>query len=102
MRAAEFARADANEPHLDLGPVALGGMFEEMQRTPKEYELLGRFAALPGRAFSREYLLRQLWGYDFDGFDHIVDSHMTRLRKKLGPLGEKIATVWSVGYRFAP
>jgi DNA-binding response OmpR family regulator len=74
----------------------------ELDLTPKEFELLALFAAHPGRAFSRDYLLQQLWGYDFDGFDRTVDSHVTRLRKKLGPLGEKIATVWSVGYRFVP
>jgi DNA-binding response OmpR family regulator len=70
--------------------------------TPKEYELLALFAAHPGRAFSREYLLQQLWGYDYDGIDRTVDSHVTRLRKKLGPLGEKLTPVWGVGYRFAP
>lgn len=74
----------------------------ELELTPKEYELLVLFAAHPGRAFSREYLLKTIWGYDFDGFDRTVDTHITRLRKKLGPLGEKIATVWSVGYRFTP
>lgn len=74
----------------------------ELELTPKEYELLVLFAAHPGRAFSREYLLKTIWGYDFDGFDRTVDTHITRLRKKLGPLGERIATVWSVGYRFSP
>jgi len=57
-------------------------------------------ASHPGRAFSREFLLQQLWGYDYDGFDRTVDTHMTRLRKKLGGLGEKIVTVWGIGYRF--
>jgi DNA-binding response OmpR family regulator len=74
----------------------------ELDLTPKEYDLLALFAAHPGRAFSREYLLQQIWGYDYDGFDRTVDSHMTRLRRKLGPLGEKILTVWGVGYRFVP
>jgi DNA-binding response OmpR family regulator len=74
----------------------------ELDLTPKEYELLVLFAAHPGRAFSREYLVEHVWGYDYDGFDRTVDTHMTRLRKKLGPLGEKIVTVWGVGYRFVP
>ena len=78
---------------------ALDGV--ELFLTPKEFELLALFAGHPGRAFSREYLLKSIWGYDFDGFDRTVDTHITRLRKKLGPLGEKIVTVWSVGYRFA-
>jgi DNA-binding response OmpR family regulator len=70
--------------------------------TPREFDLLHLFAAHPGRAFSREYLVERLWGYDYDGFDRTVDSHITRLRKKLGPLGEHIVTVWGVGYRFVP
>lgn len=78
--------------------VLLNGI--ELDLTPKEFDLLALLAAHPGRAFSREFLLQQLWGYDYDGFDRTVDTHITRLRKKLGPLGEKIVTVWSVGYRF--
>jgi len=72
----------------------------ELDLTPKEFNLLMLLATHPGRAFSREFLLEQIWGYDYDGFDRTVDSHMVRLRKKLGPLGEKIVTVWGVGYRF--
>jgi DNA-binding response OmpR family regulator len=72
----------------------------ELDLTPKEFELLLLLASHPGRAFSREFLLQHLWGYDYDGFDRTVDSHITRLRKKLGTVGEKIVTVWSVGYRF--
>jgi DNA-binding response OmpR family regulator len=78
--------------------VTLDGM--ELDLTPKEYELLLLLASHPGRAFSREFLLQHLWGYDYDGFDRTVDTHMTRLRKKLGTVGEKIVTVWGVGYRF--
>ena len=62
--------------------VALDGV--EFDLTPKEYELLLLLASHPGRAFSREFLLQHLWGYDYDGFDRTVDTHITRLRKKLG------------------
>jgi len=72
----------------------------EVELTPKEYDLLVLLASHSGRAFSREFLLRTLWGYDYDGFDRTVDTHIVRLRKKLGPVGEQIATVWGVGYRF--
>ena len=72
----------------------------EVDLTSREYDLIVLLASYHGRAFSREYLLQKLWGYDFDGFDRTVDTHVTRLRKKLGPLGEKITTVWGVGYRF--
>lgn len=68
--------------------------------TLKEYDLLVLLTNHPGRAFSREFLLERLWGDDYEGFDRTVDTHIMRLRKKLGPVGEKIATVWGVGYRF--
>lgn len=79
--------------------VTLGGT--EIDLTPKEFDLLALLAGHPGRAFSREFLLERLWGYGYDGFDRTVDTHIVRLRKKLGPLGERIATVWGVGYRFS-
>jgi len=68
--------------------------------TPKEFELLLLFAANPGRAFNREFLIERIWGGEFDGFDRAVDNHIRRLRHKLGDYGDKIATVWGVGYRF--
>lgn len=71
----------------------------ELDLTPKEFELLQLFVEHPGRAFSREFLVERIWGYEYDGFERTVDTHITRLRKKLGPLGDKIVTVWGVGYR---
>src|SRR5690242_45571 len=71
----------------------------ELDLTPKEFELLQLFIEHPGRAFSREFLVERIWGYEYDGFERTVDTHITRLRKKLGPLGDKIITVWGVGYR---
>ena len=71
-----------------------------VELTRREFELLAMLATHPGRAFSRDYLLERVWGHDYEGFDRTVDSHIVRLRRKLGPLGEKIATVWGVGYRF--
>ncbi len=72
----------------------------ELELTPKEYDLLLLFASHPGRAFSRDFLLTRVWGDDYDGFDRVVDTHMARLRKKLGPLGESIVPVRGFGYRF--
>jgi DNA-binding response OmpR family regulator len=72
----------------------------ELALTPKEFDLLFLFAANPGRAFNREFLIERIWGGDFEGFDRAVDNHIRRLRHKLGDFGEKIATVWGVGYRF--
>jgi DNA-binding response OmpR family regulator len=72
----------------------------ELPLTPKEFELLVLFATSPGRAFNREFLIERIWGGDFEGFDRAVDNHIRRLRQKLGPYGDKITTVWGVGYRF--
>ena len=73
---------------------------EAVDLTLKEYDLLVLLTNHPGRAFSREFLLERLWGDDYEGFDRTVDTHIMRLRKKLGAMGEKIMTVWGVGYRF--
>ena len=82
---------DSHRATLDGNDLAL---------TPKEFELLYLFAANPGRAFNREFLIERIWGGDFDGIDRAVDNHIRRLRQKLGEFGENIATVWGVGYRF--
>ncbi|HEX7735264.1 MAG TPA: response regulator transcription factor [Ktedonobacteraceae bacterium] len=73
---------------------------QEIDLTPKEYDLLVLLASHPGWVFKREILLQQVWGDSYEGFDRTIDNHITRLRKKLGPVGEKIDTVWGVGYRF--
>ncbi|HZU12474.1 MAG TPA: response regulator transcription factor [Chloroflexota bacterium] len=67
--------------------------------TPKEFDLLSLLAEQPGRAYSREYLLQRIWGDEYVGFDRTVDTHVVRLRKKLGDGGPRIATVWGVGYK---
>lgn len=71
---------------------------QELTLTPREFSLLWHFANQPGRAFSRSDLLAQVWGYGHDGYDHTVNTHINRLRKKLGD--GYIDTVWGVGYRF--
>ena len=71
-----------------------------LKLTPKEFQLLHLFVSNPGRAFSREFLLERVWETQFDGYDRAVDTHITRLRRKLGVLGDSIVTVWGVGYRF--
>lgn len=57
-------------------------------------DLLLLFAAYPNRAFSRRFLLQRLWTDECGGLDRTVDAHVTCLRKKLGPFGERIVTVW--------
>jgi len=69
--------------------------------TPKEFDLLLTLVKAPGRVFRREELLNLVWGYDFYGDSRTVDTHITRLREKLGQAGAPsvIATVWGVGYK---
>lgn len=70
--------------------------------TYKEFELLKHLAGHPGRVFTREQLLNEIWGGDYYGGSRTVDVHVRRLRAKLGSEYDKsIATVWGVGYRFA-
>jgi DNA-binding response OmpR family regulator len=71
--------------------------------TAREFDLLYLLASNPGRAFSRDYLLDRLWRDDFEGFDRTVDTHILRLRRKLGAAGtvaERIVTLWGVGYKY--
>ncbi|TMC10727.1 MAG: response regulator transcription factor [Chloroflexi bacterium] len=96
----------------DGGTISLGGLIVDpsahaasvdgasLNLTPKEFQLLHLFAANPGRAFSREFLIERVWNGDFEGYDRAVDTHITRLRRKLGRLGDQVQTVWGVGYRF--
>lgn len=72
-----------------------------LELTYKEFELLKYLAQHAGRVFTREQLLREVWGYDFFGGTRTVDVHIRRLRAKLGPEHEQmIGTVRNVGYRF--
>lgn len=73
---------------------------EEIELTLKEYSILKKFLDAPGRVFSREQLLDSIWGYDFSGDIRTVDSHVARLRTKLGAWGNKhLKTVYGIGYK---
>ncbi len=77
----------------------LGG--RPLDLTFKEFELLKFLAQHPGRVFTRQQLLQEVWGYDYFGGTRTVDVHVRRLRAKLGPENEMlIGTVRNVGYRF--
>jgi DNA-binding response OmpR family regulator len=107
----EISQRDLPPPPL---PITAGLLFidlarhcvridgEEIEVTPKEFDLLVLLASNPGRAFSREFLLERIWGGEYEGLDRTVDTQITRLRKKLGPLSDKLVTIWGVGYRFTP
>ncbi|MEW8506794.1 MAG: response regulator transcription factor [Candidatus Thiodiazotropha sp.] len=72
--------------------------------TAKEFDLLLFFARHPGRVFSRIQLLDKVWGYNHDGYEHTVNSHINRLRSKIeaDPADPcYVLTVWGVGYKFS-
>lgn len=109
LAAGGLAVTPSNTESITLGPLCVDPAARiatlddtPLDLTPKEFDLLLLFASYPRRAFSRSFLLTQLWTDDFDRTDRVVDAHITRLRKKLGAFGERIVTVWSVGYRFEP
>ena len=89
---------------LVLDPQAHRAMLDQkpLDLSPTEFALLQLLLRSPGRAFSRAYLLDTVWGETYIGGDRSVDNTVLRLRKKLGPLGEAIETVWGIGYRFQP
>ena len=71
--------------------------------SPKEFDLVALLAANPGKSYSRKQLLNLVWGYDFEGYEHTVNSHINRLRGKIeaditNP--NFILTTWGIGYRF--
>lgn len=107
----------ANQQQADLGErIEAGSLLidvsgrnvyinaEPIELTAKEFDLLLYFARHPGRVFSRGQLLDQVWGYSHNGYEHTVNSHINRLRKKIEvyPAQKRhIETVWGVGYRFS-
>ncbi|AVX19901.1 two-component system, OmpR family, response regulator ResD [Carboxydocella sporoproducens DSM 16521] len=77
---------------------------QEVALTPLEYDLLHFLARHQGRVFTREQLLEKVWGYDYFGDLRTVDTHVKRVREKLGKISTEVAgyvvTVWGVGYKF--
>ena len=79
--------------------VTVGGSKEDIPM--KEFELLFKLAGFPGRTFSRDQLIEDVWGYDFDGNERTLDVHIGRLRERFPAetSGVKITTVRGLGYR---
>lgn len=76
---------------------------KRIELSPKEFELLVLLASHPGRSYNRQRILNLVWGYDFTGYEHTVNSHINRLRGKIESDLNKptyILTTWGVGYRF--
>ncbi len=91
---------------LTLGPITVdiekhlvSVSNEDVVLTLKEFELLERLIKNPGVVVTRDMLLSEIWGYDFDGETRTIDVHVRSLRQKLGESGDLIKTVRGVGYR---
>jgi len=85
---------DRHQAFIEGAPVDL---------TAREFDLLYHFARYPGHVYSRAQLLDQVWGYNHEGYEHTVNTHINRLRAKIEQDPAKpryIKTVWGVGYKF--
>ncbi|CCO08757.1 response regulator [Desulforamulus hydrothermalis] len=104
-----------NQINEDAGRITAGKLIIDQERfivsyngikqdlTPKEFELLRYLARNPGKVFTRDFLLEQIWGYDFAGDSRTVDVHIRHIRQKLEQISgapQFIETVRGVGYRF--
>ena len=83
-KAAHIVRIDGNEIELSY----------------KEFELLTYFVENKGIALSREKILNNVWNYDYFGDARTIDTHVKKLRKKMGEKGDYIRTIWGMGYKF--
>ncbi|OUS28255.1 DNA-binding response regulator [Gammaproteobacteria bacterium 45_16_T64] len=91
---------DGLEINIEQHEVILGG--DSIELTAREFDLLKHLAENAGNVFSRHQLLDTVWGYSHDGYEHTVNTHINRLRKKLKrpDLPDYVQTVWGVGYKF--
>ena len=88
---------------LDLDKRKVTIKDERIELSPKEFDLMALLASNPGKSYSRSKILNLVWGYDFEGYEHTVNSHINRLRGKIEPDIQQptyILTSWGVGYRF--
>ena len=101
------ARGRRNRGALQVGELRIDPVSREVtvgdrriELSAKEFALLRTLAAEPTRVFTKEELLRDVWGYKLMGSTRTLDSHASRIRRKLAPSGRRwIVNVWGVGYR---
>lgn len=110
-RVAAILRRTAGDAE-DGGLLAAGGIIlnktahmvtvdgEQVDLSYKEFELLAYFMEHAGVALSREKILDQVWNYDYFGDARTIDTHVKKLRAKIGARGEYIKTIWGMGYKF--
>lgn len=94
------AKIEANGVVIDIDRRQVNYKGEMVDLTATEFDLLLMLAKTPGRVFTRNLLMDLVWGQDYYGVDRTVDTHMSRLRRKLGNGGTNIQTIHGIGYRF--
>ena len=94
------AKIEANGVIIDIGRRQVNYKGKSIDLTATEFDLLLILAKTPGRVFTRNLLMDLVWGQDYYGVDRTVDTHMSRLRQKLGGGGKNLQTVHGIGYRF--
>ncbi len=93
----------AERLHIDIEKRKVLLDNQKIELSPKEFELLVLMASNPGRNYTRNELLNMIWGYNFEGYEHTVNSHINRLRAKIeSDMANPnfILTTWGVGYKF--
>jgi two-component system phosphate regulon response regulator PhoB len=89
-----------NDLLIDIDRHLVSSKKRPVPLTATEFKLLVELVTNKGRVQTRERLLDKVWGYTYEGYARTVDTHIRRLREKLGPLGNAIETIRGVGYRF--
>lgn len=98
LNAGEVLEAGGIELDISAHEVKIDG--KSVNLSFKEFELLTYFVMNQGVALSREKILNNVWNYDYFGDARTIDTHVKKLRNKLGDKGEYIKTIWGMGYKF--
>jgi len=91
---------EAGGIRVDIGAHTAAVDGKEIFLSVKEFELLSYFIQNQGIALSRETILNNVWNYDYFGDARTIDTHVKKLRSKLGSKGDYIKTIWGMGYKF--
>ena len=91
---------EAGGIHVDKAAHSVAVDGKEIELSYKEFELLTYFMENAGIALSREKILNNVWNYDYFGDARTIDTHVKKLRAKIGEKGEYIKTIWGMGYKF--
>ena len=90
----------AGDIELDISAHTVKVKGKNIDLSFKEFELLNYFVVNQGVALSREKILNNVWNYDYFGDARTIDTHVKKLRSKLGECGDYIKTIWGMGYKF--